>query len=268
MNHEIANVKYMDTKIDNISYPEIYNTVYVAIKNEKRGYVCLTDVGNVIAATKDEQLRDAINRSMFSVADGMPLAWYARLVGCKKIERISGVNLMTRFFSERDGLKHFLLGDTNETLNKVVDKAKKTTNEGINIAFHSPPFADFTEKQNRHIADEIQRFAPDIIWVSFGGGKQEKWMRQNIDKIDKGIMIGVGSAFRWFVGDIKPPPAIFQKLGLQWLFRTVQGLAADPKKGIKFLIERQVKKFPVFIINFPLEVIKCRKKIRLLSKQE
>lgn len=267
MKYEAAYVKYMDTKIDNIGYREIYDIVSTVIKNERRGYICITDVGNVIAATKDKQLRIAINESLLSVADGMPLAWYGWLVGCKKLERITGMDLMVRLFEERDGYKHYLLGDTNQTLNKVVNKAR-TINEDIRIAFHSPPFADFNDEENRLIIDKIRDAAPEFIWVSFGGGKQEKWMWQNIKKIEKGVMIGVGSAFRWFVGDIRPPPEIFQKLGLQWLFRMVQGIVADPKEGFKFLIERQVKKFPLFIISFPFEVMKCRKKLSSLPKQE
>lgn len=262
---EASYVKYMDVKINNVDYHEILDTARMVINNNQREYFCLTDVGNVIASTRDDQLKSAINKSMLSIADGMPLAWYARLVGCSRIERISGVNLMKRLIAEKDGSRHFLLGDTDQILNKVIHEAMRI-NPQKSITGHSPPFTDFNEADNAHIIQKIREANPDIIWVSFGGGKQEKWMQQNISKLERGLMIGVGSAFRWLTGDIKAPPDIFQKMGLQWLFRMVQGLAKDPKTGFTFLVERQIKKFPLFIVNFPLEVIKCRKKIRSAPK--
>jgi N-acetylglucosaminyldiphosphoundecaprenol N-acetyl-beta-D-mannosaminyltransferase len=265
--NEASNVAYMDVKISNVDYHDILKNIRMVANNQQRGYFCLTDVGNVISCTKDELLKRAINESILSIADGMPLVWFARLVGCTKIERISGVDLMKRLFAEKDGTKHYLLGDTDQILNEVIKEAL-IINPTISITGHSPPFRDFSDDDNNHMIHKIRETDPDIIWVAFGGGKQEKWMRQNINKLEKGIMIGVGSGFRWLTGDIKAPPKIFQKIGLQWLSRMLQGLAKDPKKGFRFLMERQVKKFPVFIVNFPFEVINCRKKNRSVLKQK
>jgi len=262
---EVSHVKYLDVKINNVDYHDILSTAKRLLMNHQRGYFCLTDVGNVISSTTDGQLKSAINESTLSIADGMPLAWYAQLVGCKKIERISGVTLMKKMLAENDRYKHFLLGDTEHTQNKVIHEARKI-NQQIAISGHSPPFRDFSDADNNQIMQKIRDADPDIIWVCFGGGKQEKWMQKNINHLEKGIMFGVGSAFRWLTDDIKPPPEIFQKMGLQWLFRMAQGIAKNPKNGFNFLLQRQIKKFPVFIANFPFEVIKCRKKIRSVSK--
>lgn len=257
---EVSSVLFKGVKISNTDYQEILDTINTAILNKQRGYICITDVGNVVSAVRDAQLQVAINESMISIPDGMPLVWYARMIGCRKIERVTGVNLMRRLFAEKDGIKHYLLGDTDETLKKVIHQAMRI-NPQISITGHSPPFRVFSDDDNDCILAKIRYADPDIIWVCFGGGKQDKWMRQNITKIRKGIMVGVGAAFKWLTGDIKAPPEIFQKMGLQWFFRTVQSVAKDPKTGFRFLMERQIKKFPLFIVNFPFEVIKHRKKI-------
>lgn len=264
---EVTQVMYLDVKINNVDYPDVLSTAKNLLRHQQRGYFCLTDVGNVISSTKDGELKSAINESVLSIADGMPLAWYAQLVGCRKIERITGVTLMKKLLSEKDGYKHFLLGDTDHVQDQVIQEARKI-NPQIIITGHSPPFRDFSDADNNQIMQKIRDADPDIIWVCFGGGKQEKWMQKNINHLEKGIMIGVGSAFRWLTGDITPPPEIFQKMGLQWLFRMVQGIAKNPKKGFHFLMERQIKKFPVFIANFPLEVVNFRKQIRSVSKQK
>ena len=98
--------------------------------------------------------------------------------------------------------------------------------------------------------------------VCFGGGKQEKWMRNNIGRIEKGIMIGVGSALRWFTGDIKVPPEIIQRLCLQWLYRLVSELIREPRRGTNFFLERQLLKFPIFLINSPIELAMARRRFK------
>jgi len=65
-------------------------------------------------------------------------------------------------------------------------------------------------------------------------------------------MIGVGAAFRFYIGEIKTPPRIFQNLGLQWLFR----LMDDPIR----IGRRQFSSFPTFILRFPFEVIRARRR--------
>lgn len=263
-NDEAASIRYMNVRISNTGYLEIHKKISLAIRKKQPGYICLTDVGNVIKATKDKQLQESINGALFSVADGTPLTWFARMAGCKRIERVSGMDLMAGFLAQMDNCKHFLLGDTVETLSKVIEKARRIKPD-ISITGYSPPFKSFDDQDNRNIIEIIRRADPDIIWVSFGGGKQEKWMKQNIEKLEKGIMIGVGAAFRWFTGDIKAPPLIFQRLGMQWFFRMLQGIRKDPRSGIRFFIERQVKKFPVFLVNFPIELVRCRKRLRQIA---
>jgi hypothetical protein len=54
---EASYIKYMDVKIDNIKYEDIFDTVNMVIKNHQRGYICLTDVGNVISSAKDANLK-------------------------------------------------------------------------------------------------------------------------------------------------------------------------------------------------------------------
>jgi len=219
-------------------------------------------VENAVSASKDRQLKKAINSSLLSLADGAPLAYFARLAGYSRTERISGVRLMELLFAEKDGFSHYLLGDTDQTINKVIDKARNK-HKGINITGHSPPFREFTEQDNYEMVEKISKANPDIIWVCFGGRKQEKWMNSNICNIEKGIMIGVGAALRWYTGDIKVPPQIFQKLCLQWFYRLVSELINEPQKGTKQFMERILPIFPVFIRNFPNELATARRQFKL-----
>ena len=163
-----------------------------------------------MSAANNIDLSKAINESLLSIADGAPLAWFAKLAGLKRIERVAGFDLLKGLLESPNGLKHFLLGDTEKTINQVIKKARKKNNS-LSIAGYSPPFKNqFSEDDNILIFEKINNEDPDIIWVSFGGGKQEKWMHQNIHRLNRGIMAGVGAAFKFYTGNLYSPPKIIQ----------------------------------------------------------
>jgi len=259
-------VQFRGVKINNICYANVYKTITNLVETGGKGYVCLTDVGNVIRATVEPSFRENVNCSLLSLADGMPLAWYTKLVGGKEIERISGMDLMVRLLTENDGRKHFLLGDTEQRINKVIEKAKEL-NANIQISGYSPPFKEFDDNDNRLMIDMLNRENPDIIWVSFGGGKQEKWMHDTIPMLNRGVMIGAGAAFKFLIGELKTPPKIIQNLGLQWVSRNFQRFLHEPRKSRKSFLWILKWKM-MFVLHFPGEVIRNRRKYKKEMAEE
>jgi N-acetylglucosaminyldiphosphoundecaprenol N-acetyl-beta-D-mannosaminyltransferase len=255
----INTVRYKEVKVSIVDYPSAYRIIKNTIANNQKGYVCVTDVVNTVNASKDSHFRNAVNASLLSVADGMPLVWYAKLAGYTGIDRISGMDLMVNLFCEHDGFRHYLLGDTEERLQRVMEKARNI-NGAIRISGHSPPFRKWNEEDTREIFTRLNEENPDIVWVCLGGGKQDKWMYDNIDRLDRGVMVGIGAAFKWFLGDLYVPPIFFQKMGLQWAFRLTQMLAGE-QKDVPRVIKTFVDRIE-FCLNFPSEVIKARGKRR------
>lgn len=263
---DIAHIEYGNVKINNIGYRNVRNVLITTIQDNERGYVCLNDVGNIYAATRDERMRSAINGSLLSLADGVPLAWYGWMVGCKEIERISGASLMARLLTDLTGCRHYLLGDTEQTIEKVISKAREL-NKDIDITGYSPPFREFTEEDDRSIMERVRKAGPDIVWVSFGGRKQEKWMSLNVTRLDRGVMIGAGAAFRWLIGELVAPPPIFQKIGMQFFFRLAQDLFKNPRAWLAYNHKRELLKSRiVFMVNLPQEILRARKQLKVLRK--
>ena len=65
----------------------------------------------------------------------------------------------------------------------------------------------------------------DILFVSFGAPKQERWMEAHKGRI-KAVQLGIGAAFDFIIGEIKQAPVWMQRLPLEWLHRMPQ----QPKK--------------------------------------
>jgi len=193
-------------------------------KLNKPDYVCVTDVGNLVNAhRKSSILKEAINNSYLSLPDGRPISLFAKLKGITNIDRVAGPDFMEKVFEKTSdsNITHFFLGDTDEIHFRLREKLSK--NYKLKIAgSYSPEFGNWSSQTNEKIIQMINIANPDFIWVSLGGGRQENWMRDHFIKLNKGIMVGVGAAFRFYLKEIKRAPYIFQRLGLEWLFRLIQ----------------------------------------------
>ena len=194
------------------------------VNSGKPSYICVTDSGNIVNSyRRSEDLRNAINNSDISLPDGRPISLLAEAKGISGMGRVAGPDFMQSVFKATSGssLTHFFLGDTEETLAKLVKVT--STKYKIEIAgTFSPPFEEWTHETDANIISRLQSASADFIWVSLGGGKQEIWMMRNHAKLHNGLMIGVGAAFRFLTGDILRAPVIMQKAGLEWLYRLIQ----------------------------------------------
>jgi N-acetylglucosaminyldiphosphoundecaprenol N-acetyl-beta-D-mannosaminyltransferase len=77
--------------------------------------------------------------------------------------------------------------------------------------------------ENVKILEDINQAKPDILFVAFGMGKQEKWIVENLKKIPGvKIAMGVGGAFDYISGSVKRAPLLLRKIGLEWLYRLVK----------------------------------------------
>ncbi|MCK5085855.1 WecB/TagA/CpsF family glycosyltransferase, partial [Candidatus Parcubacteria bacterium] len=81
--------------------------------------------------------------------------------------------------------------------------------------------------RNDDLIQRINKAQSNIIFVAFGAPKQEIWIHENLKKMTSiKLAIGVGGSFDFISGKIKRAPLIFQRSGLEWLWRLVR----EPKR--------------------------------------
>jgi N-acetylglucosaminyldiphosphoundecaprenol N-acetyl-beta-D-mannosaminyltransferase len=70
------------------------------------------------------------------------------------------------------------------------------------------------------IINHINETRPEILFVAFGAGRQEKFIFNNLNKLPSvKIAMGVGGAFDFIAGKIVRAPGWMRKVGLEWLWR-------------------------------------------------
>ena len=190
----------------------------ISEKGNKSKYICVGNVRTAVFGNKNNKYQKTINEAFMNLPDGMPLVWAGRIAGAATINRTSGPDLFGELLNDKYGLKHYLLGDSETTLNSLVDKIRIKYPKTIISGYYSPPFVSIDNFDIQVIAHRIMNSGADIIWVAVGAPKQDYLSAELIKHCDKGIFIGVGAAFRFFLGEYKHPPRIFQLLGLEGIF--------------------------------------------------
>ncbi|MDH7514094.1 MAG: WecB/TagA/CpsF family glycosyltransferase [Clostridiales bacterium] len=235
-----------------VDIKEALTEVVSRIPNRTGEYFCFPGVHLVMEGFKNPRIKNILNNSAGNFPDGMGVAWALKFSKKNSFkDRVRGVDFMVKLcqYAAQNNLKIFLYGNTKDTLIKLEERLK-TVFPGINVVGSiSPPFRPISKEEDKYITGQINAVDPDILFVSLGAPKQERWMAEHKGKI-KSLQFGVGAAFDFIVGKVRQAPRWIQRAGIEWLFRLPQ----QPYKTIY-----RMSFFPEFVIRVLIELLKKKK---------
>lgn len=185
------------------------------IHEGKKGYVCISNLRTVHIANKDDYYFEVMEHSLMNTPDGTPLVWCGHWWGLKQVQRACGPHIFPKMLKDKDPeLKHFFLGDTDETLAALTKKATEEFEANV-VGSYSPPFKPLEEYDIEGLAKMINDSGATIVWTALRAPKQDVLNSMITPHLDDGIvMVGVGAAFRSVLGVLKQPDGFLQKIGL------------------------------------------------------
>lgn len=211
------------------------------IRAGERQYICVSDVNALLHASSDAELRHFYNHSGLTLPDGMPLVWAGRRAGCDDIRRVCGPDLMPKVLqaSAHLGWRNFFLGGGEGVAQRLAERMVERFPGLPVVGVECPPFRELSAGEKDELVARVNAARPDIVWVGLGAPKQERWMAEFRPRLHAPVLIGVGAAFNFHVGDVKRAPAVLQRTGLEWAYRVGQ----EPRR----LAKRYVVAVPRFI---------------------
>lgn len=198
------------------------------IKQDSRVFVAAVNVHGIMESEDNPRLKHVYHQAELCVPDGMPTVWIGRLRGHRRMQRVYGPDLMLELLrrSPSKGYTHYLFGGrpgTPERLKAYLEARFP----GVNIVGTcAPPFRTMSDKEEAELTEEIQQLRPDLFWISLGCPKQEYWMATHVGKLQTQVMIGVGVAFNFLIGDVPQAPRWMMNMGLEWFYR----LCREPRR--------------------------------------
>jgi N-acetylglucosaminyldiphosphoundecaprenol N-acetyl-beta-D-mannosaminyltransferase len=201
------------------------------VASRKPHYVVTANADFLAQSRQDVELRRILVNADLVLCDGTPLVWASRLLGNSLPERVAGSDLtplLIELAAERN-YRLFLLGASPEANAQAVARLRRQ-HPALNIVgSHAPPFKPLLEMDHDEIQRRIRAVKPDLLFVSFGCPKQEKWIAMQYQALGVPVTIGVGATIDFLAGRVKRAPQWMQRAGLEWVFRLLQ----EPRRLFK-----------------------------------
>lgn len=182
------------------------------------GTLVAINAEKVMTAEENGALRRLISEAEYKYADGISIS---RAIQCKypgaQVSRIAGADFW-ELLMERAGQQQipvFLIGSSAEVLAATQTKLRQQWQ--VNIVGAQDGY--FSTAQHPELFERIRASGAKIVTVAMGSPKQELLMRDCKAFYPDALYMGVGGTYDVFVGQVKRAPKVWQKWGLEWLYR-------------------------------------------------
>ncbi len=203
--------------------------IHELVEKKKKGYICVADGVTLTMTHRDLRLKNVLDHATLTICDSGWVPLYLRMLYGIRKEQYSGADLMNDIVHKKK-YRMMFLGSSEEILNALKKNLSVIDNRISGMTFVALPFCSVDAFEYVHIADEIKKDNPDIIWISLGMPKQEFFMHNLEPFLDKGVLIGVGAAFKFHSGllEHKRAPQWMIRSKMEWVYR----IWSEPKKQL------------------------------------
>jgi N-acetylglucosaminyldiphosphoundecaprenol N-acetyl-beta-D-mannosaminyltransferase len=196
-------------------------------------------------ARKNPDFSALLGDAELVVPDGIGVEIGLKILG-HKIKRIPGIELgkalIIKFSKENRSIA--MVGAKPEVIDLAIKNLKNEV-ENLNVVYsHDGYFSD-----DELILSDLVNANPDLVLVALGSPKQEFFINSLKKRLPNATMIGLGGSFDVWAGVVTRAPKIYQKLGLEWLYRTIK----EPQR-----FKRIFPTLPLFVMRVLKERLSVR----------
>ncbi len=226
---QIQSHSMLGMRLDYLNWPDGVKEIIDRAASGGSAYCCVPDASQCVLCHDDPSHMAIVNGADLVLTDSMILqrtmAFFHR---SKAPLTIKGADLMAKLCevaAERD-MPVALIGGRDDKTLEDLKRALKQRLPRLQIVYaFSPPFRQLSAMEDAEVVSALTHSGARLVFVGLGCPKQERWMAQHKGAINA-MMVGVGAAFDFISGAVKPSPAWVHKNGLEWLYR----LTREPKR--------------------------------------
>lgn len=211
-------VKLLGYEIDSYTFGEAIERALELEKENKVSQVVTINPEMFDCAKADSEFSEILKNAEMVIPDGVGVKIGLKILG-KNVDRIAGIDFARKMI-EKSAENNFpvaIIGAKQEVIQLAKENLEKEI-EGVNIVYAHDGYFDDDEK----ILNELKDCGARLILVALGSPKQEKFIQKARTILPFGLMAGVGGSFDVWSGTVERAPEIYQKLGIEWLYRTLK----------------------------------------------
>lgn len=188
------------------------------ISTQKGGQIVTINPEMIEFGLKNQEFAEILNNADLVIPDGVGVKIGLKLKGIEA-QRIAGIEFSHKMIEEcsNKGYAVALVGAKPEIIQKAAENLKNELKD-LNLVY----VQDGYYKNVNDVYWGLGEKNPQFVLVALGSPKQEEFIKEYRKDHPQALMIGVGGSFDVWSGTVERAPEIYQKLGLEWLYRTVK----------------------------------------------
>lgn len=223
----MKNIDFLNIKIQVITQQEL-------LRNLKKGALITPNVDHLVKLQKDEDFYKVYQQAEWVVCDSKILYLMSKLLKEPLPEAIPGSSFFTAYYmyhKDDPNCKIFLLGAAEGIAEKARQNINKKVEREIVVGAHSPSYGfEKNEKECEELVRIVNESGANVLLVGVGAPKQEKWIMKYRDRMPNvDVFMALGATIDFEAGTLKRAPEIWQKCGMEWLYRALK----EPKRLFK-----------------------------------
>ena len=214
-------VRLFGIKVHALTESEALDNVESAINNRESLHIGMLNAAKVVNMKRNPALGEDVRSSNMILADGSSVFMASRMLRNPLPERVAGIDLMHGILKrgDKEGFRVFCLGATPE-VSAITEAEIKKLYPGIIIAGMQHGY--FSEEEEAGVAQKITDSKADVLFVAITSPKKEQFMARWNKTMRVPVVHGVGGSFDVLAGKVQRAPLIWQKYGMEWLYRVKQ----------------------------------------------
>lgn len=211
MRNEIMGVSF-----DNLTLEEAVRTGEALAGGPEFSYVVTPNPEIVNMARQAEDYKTILNRAALVLPDGIGVVYAAKILGRPLKGRVPGIDFASGLLDRLKGTQRrlFLLGAKPGVAEQAAENLKQRYPGLVICGTHDGYFQDAGP-----VVEAIRAAEADVVFVCLGAPKQERWMAQYGPQTGAHLMVGLGGVLDVYAGNVKRAPEVWQKAGMEWLYR-------------------------------------------------
>jgi N-acetylglucosaminyldiphosphoundecaprenol N-acetyl-beta-D-mannosaminyltransferase len=208
-------------RVDNVSLNYALGKVRGAIASGEGMRIVTVDALATLRSRSDSGYASIVRSSDLVLPDGAGLIWALKFLGSPIQERLPGVEFVDHLCRQAAGEEWpvFFLGGRPEVGRRAAERLREKYPELI-IAGCRDGF--FRNEESDRIAEEIRDSGARLLFVGLGVPRQEYWIASHRNLLGAVAAMGIGGSLDVLSGRLRRAPRIWQRLGLEWLYRVAQ----------------------------------------------
>lgn len=237
-------VNVLGVRVHDLSTEELCARIVSLIRAGGRAVVSNANVNALNLACRMKWFRGFLNRCDTVFCDGFGVIVGAHLLGRDLRHRNTYADLMWHLAetAHEHDFSMFFLGASPGVAGQAAERLRRRYPRLRIVGVHHG-FFDKTAgaRENEKVIALVNERHPDILIIGFGMPVQERWLAENLHKLEIRVAMPGGAVFDYMSGRIRRAPRWMTDHGLEWLGR----LLIEPRR----LWRRYLLGNPLFLLR-------------------